>query len=220
MPYEEEQELTLFDIFMILWRRKVLIFLLTFLFGAGATFYAFTAPFIYRAECRLLSPGRGGGFISQLGGFADLFGISGGSSGSGMIIGVLRSNGVVDAIIEKFNLMEEYGQTIRLNVRNSVLGNLEVNNDSSSGILTVGYIDKDPQKAADIANAFVQQLQIKMREMSLADAQEKRAFFEGLLKQAQQQLSDAEDAMIKYQQDRGLFALGSQTASLLSLIHI
>lgn len=219
MPYEDEQELSLLDIWMILWRRKGLIFLLTFLFGAVATFYAFTAPFIYRGESKVLPPGsRSGGLMSQLGGIADFMGFSSASSGGQMLIGVLKSNSVVDAVIQKFNLAEYYEEEIRFHLRRTVLGNLEATEDRESGVVTIAYLDKDPKKAADIANEFVDQLQAKMRDMSYKDALERREFFENQLKQAEQQLNDAEQAMMKYQQNSGVLSLGSQTASLLGSI--
>ncbi len=220
MPNQEEQELSLLDIFSIIWRRKGLIFLITFLFGAAATFYAFTTPFIYRAECRVFPPGGGGGggLMAQLGSLASFVGLPSTSTNGQMMVGILRGDTVVDAIIDKFNLMEEYEQEIRLSARQTTLSNLEANEDKESGIVSVAFLDKDPKKAADIANAFVAQLQVKMREMAYRDAQEKREFFENQLMQAQQQLSEAEEAMMKYQQDSGVLALGSQTAALLSAI--
>ena len=221
MPYEEEQELSLLDIFRIIWGRKWLIFFLTFVFGAGATIYAFTAPFIYRAECRVLPPGTGGGGLaSQLGGLASFMGLGTASTASRgqTMLGILQGDSVVDVIIDKFNLMEELSIDIRLRARDAVLAKLEATEDTKSGIISVAYQDKDPQRAADIANAFVEQLQIKMREMSFLDAQEKRTFFENQLVQAQQQLADAENAMMRYQQNSGVLALGSQTASLLGSI--
>lgn len=218
MPYEDdEQELSLLDIFHILWKRRGLIFLLTFLFAVGATAYAFYLPFIYRAECRILS-GASSGAAAQLGAFADLMGISSGSSRGQMMIGILKGNSVVDTIIDKFNLMEEFQQEIRLNARSRILGNLETTEDAKSGIVSIAYLDKDPQKAADIANAFVEELQLKMHEVAINTAQERRTFFENQLMQAQKELSDAEDAMMKYQQNSGVLALGSQTASLLGSI--
>ncbi len=220
MPYEEEKELTLLDIFNIMWRRRGLIFLLTFLFGAAATTYAFISPFIYRAECRILPPGSsgGGGLMAQLGGLATFVGLPSVSTSGQMLVGVLKGDTVVDAIIDKFNLMEEYEQEIRLSARQAVLTNLDASEEKESGIVTVAFMDKDPKKAADIANEFVQQLQNKMREMAYRDALEKREFFENQLRQAQQQLSDAEEAMMKYQQNSGVLALGSQTAALLGAI--
>ena len=76
MPYEyeqEEEELSLLDIFNVLWRKKWFIIFLTVLFAIGSLIYAFTRPLIYRAECRITPPssGRGGGLMSQLGGIAD-----------------------------------------------------------------------------------------------------------------------------------------------------
>ena len=214
MQYEDEQELSLLDIFSILWRKKWLIFFLTFIFGAAATVYAFTRPFIYRAECRIIPPG---GTSSPYGGFATFMGFQPGSSAQRMI-GILNGNTVVDAIIDKFNLMEEMSMDIRLMARQAVLGSLEATVDNSSGILSVAYLHTDPQRASDMANAFVEQLQLKMREIAFDDAQEKRLFFENQLMQAQQELADAENAMMRSQQNSGVLALGSQTASLLGSI--
>ena len=222
--YEEEEEIDLFEVAQNLWKRRGFIFLITFIFGAIATTYAFLAPFIYRAECRILPPGAGTGsgglssMLGGLGGLASMAGLPTKATSGGLVIGILKGDTVVDAIIDKFNLMEEYEIERRLDARKAVLKTLETDEDATSGIVSVAYLDKDPQKAADIANEFVNQLQIKLREMSFIDAQEKRTFFENQLMQAQQELSDAENAMMKYQQNSGVLALGSQTAALLGSI--
>lgn len=204
-----------------MWKRKRLIISLMFLFGAAATIYAFTAPFIYRAECRVLPPGAGtgGGLLSQFGALAGLVGSATGKATSGgMAIGILKGDTVVDAIIDKFNLMEEWGIERRLNARKSVLKTLETEEDTASGIVTIAWLDKDPQKAAEIANAFVDQLQAKLHEIAVNQAQETRMFFEDQMLQAQQELNEAETAMMKYQQSSGVLALESQTASMLASI--
>ncbi|MBR1438106.1 MAG: hypothetical protein IJ587_06160 [Synergistaceae bacterium] len=223
MPYEDDEvEIDLIELFGLMWRRKGIIILLMILFGGAATIYAFTTPFIYRAECRIVSNAGGssaaGGLMAQLGGLASFAGLPTKATPGQLMLGILKVDSVVDAIIDKFNLMEELQQEIRLNARAAVLKTLEANEDAQSGIISVAYIHKDPQKAADIANAFVEQLQIKLREMAINDAQEKRAFFENQFLIAQQELSDAENAMMRYQQNSGVLALGSQTASLLDSI--
>ena len=228
MPYEhrydDEVEIDLIEVCQDLWRRKGFISLITFIFIAIFTTYAFMAPFIYRAECRILPPGSGSGsgglsaMLGGLGGLASMAGLPTKATSGGMVIGILKGDTVVDAIIDKFNLMEEYEIEIRLNARKAVLDNLQTNEDTQSGIVSIAFLDKDPQKAADIANEFVNQLQVKMRELSYTDAQEQRSFFERQLMQAQQELSDAENAMMRYQQSSGVLAIGSQTASLLGSI--
>ena len=222
MPYEEdEQELTLLDVFNTLWRRKFLIIFITFVFAVGSLVYALTRPFIYRGVCRVMPPsgnsGRLAGFSSQLGGLADIVGIGGSSTGAQTLIGILRGDTVVDAIIEKFNLMEEMSMDIRVQARAAVLGGLEATTEGS-GILSIAYLHKDPERAADMANAFVAELQKKLQELSMADAIQRRNFFENQLAQAQQELNEAEDIMINYQRDSGIIAFESQAQSLLSSI--
>ena len=220
--YNDEVEIDLVELFKFMWKKKGLIILLMFLFGAGATIYAFTAPFIYRAECRVIPPGAGtgGGLLSQFGALANLAGMGsmGKATGGGMAIGILKGDTVIDAIIDKFNLMAEMEQEIRLTARTAVLNNLETKEDALSGIVSIAWLDEDPQRAADIANAFVDQLQLKLHDMAFNQAQETRMFFEDQLVQAQQELSEAETAMMKYQQSSGVLALESQTASMLASI--
>lgn len=220
--YDDEEELSLLDIFNIIWKRKFLIFFLTVLFGGGALAYALYTPLIYRAECRILPPqqsnSRLAGFATQLGGLADYVGLPGTATNGQMMIGILQGDSVVDAIIDRFSLMELYETDIRLNVRRSTLQNLEANEDTKSGIVSVAFMDHDPKLAADIANAFVEELQKKLQEISIGDAQQRRNFFESQLMQAQQELNEAEDAMINYQQSSGVVVFESQTQALLASI--
>ncbi|MBQ3402056.1 MAG: hypothetical protein IJG65_01595 [Synergistaceae bacterium] len=220
MPYDddEEQELSLIDIFSILWRRKWAIFFLTFVFGTIATIYAFTSPFIYRAECRILPQQGGGGIASAFGGLAAFAGLSATATQGQMMIGVIKGDTVVDAIIDKFNLMEEFSLDIRLDARRRTLRNLEADEDSKSGIVSIAYLSKDPKKAADIANEFVAELQKQLWTISFNDAQAKRRFFQAQLDLAQQELSEAEEAMMNYQQSSGVVALEAQTRTILESI--
>ena len=167
MNYEEEQEqeLSLLDIFNTLWRRKWLIVFLTVLFFTVSLIRALLAPLTYKAECRIIPPQRGGsaggGFLAQLGGLADFIGIPTGITSGRMMMGILRSDSVVDSIIEQFNLMEEYSTDIRMKARSAVLAGLETKDDGS-GIITISYISTSPDRAAEMANAFVVAMQRKM----------------------------------------------------------
>ena len=134
------------------------------------------------------------------------------------MVEIMKGDSVVDAIIDKFHLMEELSEDIRLNARKSVLAVLEANEDTKSGIVSVAYIHKDPVEAADIANAFVDELQKKMKEIAVQQAIEQRAFFENQLIQAQQELNQAEEDMMNYQQSSGVIALEKQTETLIASI--
>ena len=219
---EQEQELSLLDIFNTIWRRRWLIVFLTLLFFTGSLVRALLAPLTYRAECKIIPPqrggGGGGGFLAQLGGLADFIGIPTGITSGRMMMGILRSDSVVDSIIEQFGLMEEWSTDIRMQARTRVLGGLETRDDGT-GILSIAYISTSPDIAADMANAFVAAMQRKMQDLALIDAQQKRTFFENQLIQAQQELTEAENELIAYQQSKGVVALESQTGALLSQIN-
>ena len=225
MPHEyeqEEQELSLLDVFETLWKRKWLIIFITALFGVTVMLYSLTLPLIYRGESRILPPGNSnntGGLLAQLGGIADMVGLPRTATTGQMLLGVIRGDTVVDAIIDKFNLMEELEQDIRIRARTSVLAGLQAEEDVRSGIISIAYLHKDPQRAADMANAFVAELQKKLQEISVNSAQQRRAFFENQLLQAQQELNNAEEELISYQQSRGVIALESQTGALLASIN-
>ena len=222
MPIEEEQELSLVDVFNILWRRKFLIIFLTFIFAVASLIHALTATVMFRAESKIMPPssssGRIAGISAQLGGLAEVVGLGGMSTNGQTLIGILKGDSVVDAIIDKFNLMEEMSMDIRLHARAAVVRNLDANEDAKSNIISVAYIHKDPQEAADIANAFIEELQKKLLDISVADATQRRNFYENQLIQAQHELNKAEDVMINYQRDSGIIAFESQAQSLLSSI--
>ena len=215
-----EDELSLLDIVSILWRKKFFIIFVTFIFAVLSLWYALTRDFTYRAQSRILPPqGRGSSSVlSQFGGLADFVGLPTAATSGQMMIGILKGDSVVDAIIDKFNLMNRYSQDIRLRARSATIGNLETAEDNRSGIISIAFIDKEPQFAADVANAFVVELQKKLQEVSLADAQQRRNFFENQLKQAQQELNEAESEMINYQQSKGVIALESQAGEILASI--
>ena len=173
---DDEVEIDLWELFGVVWKRKWLIFFLMILGTALGLGYALYLPFIYKAEAKIMpqSGGTGGrmsGLVAQYGSVASMMGIAlpeGTGNTSAVFIEILQSKAIVDKIIDKFNLMGQYEAEYRLHARKAVLKNLDLNTDATgSGIITISYLDEDPQKAADIVNAFIDELQRKTQEMSI-----------------------------------------------------
>ena len=225
---EEEAEIDLVELFGAVWKKRKTIFLCTFLGTVLALAYAFSLPFIYKAESKIIpKEGSGGGgrlagLVAQYGGLASMMGISvpEGSGGTGAVmIDILKSNTVVDAIIDRFNLMDENEFEYRKFAREAILSNFEADTDTKgSGIITLAYSDESPQRAADIVNAFIEELQKKMTEMSLQTSKQRREFYESQLFEVQQELANAEDALMKYQQSSGVIVLEEQAKKLIEAI--
>jgi uncharacterized protein involved in exopolysaccharide biosynthesis len=186
--------------------------------------YSFLATKIYKAECRILPPFSGSGNIvaammPQMGGLASLAGVSGGATNGELLIGVLRGQTIVDKIIDQYNLMEVYNQKYRLKMRNLVTSDiLHATEDVRSGIVTVAILDEDPERAAAMANAFVDELKNVMQSLAIGEAAQRRIFFETQTLQAHKALGEAEDELQKYQEQSGVVAAQPQLEALVASI--
>lgn len=114
--YSEDKNVISFSsLFGTLWRRKWVIIVVTFLAGAGAAYYAYTQPDVYRAEVMTVLPqedsaGGLGAVGGQLGGLASLAGISMGDAGTMRLEQVeklIRSRSFIQSFIEKHDIKKE-----------------------------------------------------------------------------------------------------------------
>lgn len=115
MPLQQNQmaddEIDLKELFLVIWKDKWIIILLTILFAGGGVFYAISQPNTYTSAV-LLAPAQdegSSGLGGQLGGLAALAGVNiGGSGGTDVktqALAVLQSRIFIDAFIEKNDLL-------------------------------------------------------------------------------------------------------------------
>ncbi len=215
------EEFSLLKKLIVLWNGRRLILFLALISCIASGIYAYNLPPIYKAECYFLPPNQDTNRISsvsgrnlmsdtiaatpeRVGGVADLTGLPSTVTSGQMILGIMKRNVVIDEIIERFALMEVYGQQSKSQMRGKVLHEiLETNEDTKSGIITVSVLDEDPQRAAEMANAFVEVLQAKMLDLSLNEAVQRRVFFEQQVEKSRETLNRAEAEMSAYQQESG-----------------
>jgi len=110
-----------------------------------------------------------------------------------MYVGILQSRAIADAIIDRFDLMKVYGEDrYRSNARNKLRKNTAIK-VSDEGIITITVKDRDPNRAAAMANAYVDQLDQQNKRLSSGQATSKRVFLENRLKEIERQLSNIEN---------------------------
>jgi capsule polysaccharide export protein KpsE/RkpR len=129
---------------------------------------------------------------------------------------MLRSRTVLDRMIDRFDLMVEYGKKHRVDARTSLLGVVTTEVDKKSGLVTVGVMDRDPVKAALMANAFVEELQALNRELAVTDASQRRLFLEDQLKDAKDSLVAAEESIRSFQERTGAIKIDEQASAVLT----
>jgi uncharacterized protein involved in exopolysaccharide biosynthesis len=218
---------TMFDYVLVFLRRKRAIILFVFFFAIGALLYSLFATKIYRAECRILpsSSGAGSGNAALSSAFSQLAAFGGVSLGGAsatkgeLMIGIMQSYTIIDKIIDRFDLMEVYGKDSRIEMREYVATNaFQAKEDSKSGIVTVFVLDKDPNRAARMANAFVDELKILLQSLAIDEAAQRRMFFEEQLFQARTAMDTAESELQKYQEKSGIVAVEPQVSAMLTSI--
>ncbi|MBS1820796.1 MAG: lipopolysaccharide biosynthesis protein [Acidobacteria bacterium] len=118
-------------------------------------------------------------------------------------IGVLGSRAVADNIIKKFDLAEVY-HTKKLSSTEKALARHTKVSSAKSTITTISVDDHDPKRAADLANAYLEQLHIQNSRLALTEASQRRLFFQQQVENEKNALAEAEVAMAQSQQKTGL----------------
>jgi len=219
VPGEDEIDLT--ELFHALSRRRRLILGITAASAAVAVVVSLLLPVYYKAETRILPPqdkgsnlaaqlmGQAGGLIALAGGAA------GGKSQGELFVAMTKSRTVLDRMVDRFDLMKLYKGKYREDARKSLVGVLKVLEDRKSGIISLTVEDRDPKRAADMANAFVEELKSLAGGLALSEAGQRRMFFEDQLRQTKVSLANAEEEVKGFQQRTGMFQVDAQARAII-----
>ncbi len=214
------REVSILDILLVLKRRKRLIAIVTVFTTLIAAVLAFTRTPMYTATTIILPPQNGSsaaaGMLSSLGALGGL--ASGGlgmKSEGDMYVALFKSQTVEDAVIHQFDLQKEYGTKLMSRTRAALEGNLKISSDTKTTLITIAATDKSPQKAAALANGYVDQYRHLSEHLAISEAAQRRLFFQQQLEDSKNRLAGAEEALVKTEQSTGLVSLDSQARALI-----
>jgi capsule polysaccharide export protein KpsE/RkpR len=117
--------------------------------------------------------------VNLAGAASDLLGLK--TSGA-LFVGMLHSRTVQDRLIERFWLRTVYRVRLWEQARIILADNTQISEDRKSGILTVVVTDENPQRAAAMARAYVEELDRLVAQVSTSAARREREFIEQRLK--------------------------------------
>jgi capsule polysaccharide export protein KpsE/RkpR len=127
-----------------------------------------------------------GGGIGALAG--NLLGLK--SSGA-LFVGILQSRTIQDQLVAQFDLKAVYGASRTEDARKKLAASTEISEDRKSGILTITVSDRDPKRAADLAGAYIQELDRLVVALSTSSARRERQFLEERLRTVKTDLDAA-----------------------------
>jgi uncharacterized protein involved in exopolysaccharide biosynthesis len=186
----------------LLWEHRRLLARVALYGLLASTLIAFLIPARYESTARLMPPDS-----SQSGGLAmaaaALSGAAGGLGGiagemlgmkstSDIFVGILSSRTVQDKLIQQFDLKRLYGDRRMEDARKDLAGHTGISVDRKSQIISLTVTDKDPKQAAAIGQAYVEELNRLVAELSTSSARRERIFLEERLQAVSKDLESAE----------------------------
>jgi tyrosine-protein kinase Etk/Wzc len=195
-----DDEISLLDIALVLaenWKTLVFVPLTVGLVALGISFLI---PPTFTAVTRILPPAQQQSASAALAAqFSALAGIVGSTAGiknpADQYVALIKSRTVFDAMIERYKLRELYDKEYLDDARKALDKRVNVSAGVKDGIIAIEVDDHDPKRAADMANAFVEELGDLTKTLAITEAAQRRLFFEQQLKQAKNDLTKAEIAL-------------------------
>jgi capsule polysaccharide export protein KpsE/RkpR len=175
----------------ILWRERRLLARIVGIGGVLTLLVSLFVPNRYESSTRLMSPDMRSGSSEML--LTSLLTHTGGLAGLGanllgldntgaMFIGVLNSRTVADNLVKKFDLKKVYGVRRDQDARAVLAERTSISQDRKSEIITIAVEDHDPQRAAAMAAAYVDELNNLLAQVNTSSAHRERVFIEERLK--------------------------------------
>jgi tyrosine-protein kinase Etk/Wzc len=221
---KSEDEISLLDLLIVLAERKLTVLWVTAGFAIVAIIVSLALPKRYTATVTLLPPQQNSSLstqlASQLGSLGGVAALAGGGSSllknpNDMYVAMLKSRTVEDAMVQHFGLMQEYHKRYLSDARKRFEHYASVDGSGKDGLIHISVEDRNPQRAADLANGYVDQFRDLSRSLAFTEAQQRGLFFGKQLEEAKNNLADAEEALAATEQKTGVIQLDSQARALI-----
>ena len=193
-----------------------------------ATLIAFLIPSEYESTARLMPPDSQSG-----GGMALMAMLSGGQNGSpgglgslasdllgakttgAMFIAVMRSRTAEDGVIQRFDLKKVYWTRLEQSARKRLERNTDITEDRKSGVITLVVTDHDAKRAAAMAGAYIQELDVLTAKLNTSAAHRERVFLEERLDKIKVDLESAEKDFSQFASKNAAFDISAQGKAML-----
>lgn len=196
---DADDEISLLDLLLTIADNLRLLVLGPLTVGLIALGYSFSIPPTYTAKTQFLPPQQqqsaSASLLASLGSLGGLAGAVGGiKNPADQYLAYMNSVTFQDALIERFNLLERYEAKSKTDARLALTGSVRAVFGKDS-LISVEVDDKDPNFAADLANAYVEELGKLLGKLATTEAQQRRLFFEKQLTLAKDKLIQSEIAL-------------------------
>ncbi len=215
----QQAETGIWDYFYVLYKWRKFIAINVLILTLIAVIVALLLPVQYKATATVVAPRKtdifgGLGALNQsIREFAPFLRSLGGSQlPLFTYLAILNSRTAMEKVVDKFDLIKVYG--IKDSSMEKAIKKLRGNTDfeiDENGVLVINVYDEDRQRAADMANYFIEVLNEINIKLNIEEARNNRIIIERRYLQNLADLKSAEDTLKKFQQKYGIYYLPEQT---------
>lgn len=209
-------EFTIFDLLLLLAQHTRRLILVPLLMGALAFAASFFIPPRFTASAQFMTPSQQQGSAAAMlgsltGGLAGAVGGLGLKNPAEQWVGLLKSRTVADGLIQRFGLRDRYKTEFQFQTRGELASRTNIS-AGKDGLIDVEVEDTEPEIAAKLANAYIEELQKLANSLAIGEAAQRRVFFETQLKEANASLTKAEQALQRGGINENLFKTSPDAA--------
>jgi capsule polysaccharide export protein KpsE/RkpR len=193
---------------------------------AISTVIAFLIPNQYESSASIMPPdsmsNNAGSMLAALVGKAspstDLMSMAGSFLGmkntGALFVELFRSRSVQERVVDRLNLQSVYWKRYKEDARKKLDDRTDVSEDRKSGVIKLTVQDRSPQRAHDIAQAYVEELNRLMAQVTTSSAHRERIFIEQRLITVKSDLGDAEKQFAGFASKNSTLDIKEQTKAM------
>jgi uncharacterized protein involved in exopolysaccharide biosynthesis len=195
----EDDEISLLDLLQVVADNLRLLILGPLAAGLLALGITFAIAPTFTATTKFMPPQQQqSAAASMLQSLGALGGLAGAATGlknpADQYVAFMKSRTVQDALVDRFKLMDRYEAKYKDSARQALNANVIIAS-GKDGLITIDASDTDPAFAAELANAYPEELTRLLGRLAVTEAQQRRMFFEKQLTSAKNNLTKAEQAL-------------------------
>jgi tyrosine-protein kinase Etk/Wzc len=188
-----------------------------------ASVVAILLPSLYIATVAIMPPQSGSSsaaMLAQLGNLGALASMGGGGLGvknpNDMQVALLKSRTTEYAMVERFQLQAEYHKRYISSARARWEKMTSIDSGLKDGLIRLSVTDRDPRRAAELANGWVEEYQRVTAKLALTEAAQRRMFFEREVNGERDELQRSEDNLKDTEDRTGVLELDGQARALIA----
>jgi uncharacterized protein involved in exopolysaccharide biosynthesis len=215
-------EISILDILVLLAENRSFLLRVTGACAVVAVIVALLLPINYTAMTSLLPPQQNSSFssalLSQLGGLGSLAGaagLPGLKNPADLYVGLLKSETVENGVVQHYDLQREYNAKHLSDARKALESHVTVDGSGKDGLIRISVKDRSPDRAAELANGYVDQYRKLSKSLAISEASQRRLFLEHQLQEAKDNLAKAEEDLKRTEQTTGVLQLDAQSRALI-----